>query len=426
MGTDSSQAGDAPPVVGPGGAFHRFWAGHTSANLGDGVLLTLFPLMAAALTSDPLAVSMLTAAAYTPWLLFGLHAGALIDRIDKRRAMVVGNVVRCVLLGVLAAFSWFGPVPVWGLCLFVFVLAVCEVFHDGSARALLPVLVARGLLVAANSRLQGTRVLASDFLGGPLAGLLFALSAGTALLFNAGVYLVGSLFLLAVPAALRSPGGEGQRKGAEGGRTPDTERPSLTREALEGLRFVRSDRVQRGFAAAAAVSGFATGGVSAILVLYITRTLGVPEALFGVYTMLSPVGALAASFLCAPLGRWCGHGPLLITAHLLGGGVLLTMGLLPGVVVGALALGVFGLAATTIAVSAGSILQAVTPEPILGRASMARMILAQSSVLMGVLTGGLLGGLGLPAPFVVGGVLLLAAPLLFGRVFREGAERARV
>ncbi|WDZ93531.1 MFS transporter [Nocardiopsis sp. HUAS JQ3] len=424
MGTDSSQAGDAPSVVGLGGAFHRFWAGHTSANLGDGVLLTLFPLMAAALTSDPLAVSMLTAAAYTPWLLFGLHAGALIDRIDKRRAMVVGNVVRCVLLGVLAVVSWFGPVPVWGLCLFVFALAVCEVFHDGSARALLPVLVARGLLVTANSRLQGTRVVASDFLGGPLAGLLFALSAGTALLFNAGVYLVGVLFLLAVPAAVRSPGGEGEREGD--GRAPDTERHSLTREALEGLRFVRDDRVQRGFAAAAAVSGFATGGASAILVLYITRTLGVPEALFGVYTMLSPVGALAASFLCAPLGRWCGHGPLLITAHLLGGGALLTMGLLPGVVVGALALGVFGLAATTIAVSAGSILQAVTPEPILGRASMARMILAQSSVLLGVLTGGLLGGLGLPAPFAVGGVLLLAAPLVFGRVFREGAERAGV
>ncbi|WP_047868578.1 MFS transporter [Nocardiopsis sp. RV163] len=423
MDTDSSQTRGDPSAVGLGGAFHRFWAGHTSANLGDGVLLTLFPLMAAALTSDPLAVSMLTAAAYTPWLLFGLHAGALIDRIDKRRAMVVGNIVRCVLLGVLALLSWFGPVPVWGLCLFVLALAVCEVFHDGSARALLPALVARGLLVTANSRLQGTRVVASDFLGGPLAGLLFSLSAGTALLFNSGVYLVGALFLLAVPGAVRSLGGRGED---EGGRAPVAERPSLTREALEGLRLVRDDRVQRGFAAAAAVCGFATGGVSAVLVLYITRTLGVPEALFGVYTMLSPVGALAASFLCAPLGRWRGHGPLLVAAHLLGGGALLTMGLFPGVVVGALALGVFGLAATTIAVSAGSILQAVTPEPILGRASMARMLLAQSSVLLGVLTGGLLGGLGLPAPFVVAGALLLAAPLVFGRVFREGAERAGV
>ncbi|MCY9783027.1 MFS transporter [Nocardiopsis sp. EMB25] len=423
MDIDSSQAKGDPSAVGLGGAFHRFWGGHTSANLGDGVLLTLFPLMAAALTSDPFAVSMLTVAAYTPWLLFGLHAGALIDRIDKRRAMIIGNILRCALLGVLAVVSWFGPVPVWGLCLFVFALAVCEVFHDGSARALLPALVARGLLITANSRLQGARVVASDFLGGPLAGLLFALSTGTALLFNAGAYLVGALFLLSVPAAARSFGGDG---GDEGERAPGTERSSLTREALDGLLFVRDDRVQRGFAVAAAVSGFATGGVSAILVLYVTRTLGVPEALFGVYTMLSAVGALAASFLCAPLGRWCGHGPLLIIAHVLGGGVLLTMGLFPNVVVGALALGVFGLAATTISVSAVSILQAVTPEPILGRASMARMLLAQASVLLGVFAGGLLGGLGLHTPFVVGGALLLTAPLVFGRVFREGAERAAV
>ncbi|WP_433700835.1 MFS transporter [Nocardiopsis sp. CA-288880] len=423
MDIDSSQTRGDPPAVGLGGAFHRFWAGHTSANLGDGVLLTLFPLMAAALTSDPLAVSMLTAAAYTPWLLFGLHAGALIDRIDKRRAMVVGNLLRCVLLGVLAVLSWFGPVPVWGLCLFVLALAVCEVFHDGSARALLPALVARNLLIRANSRLQGTRVVASDFLGGPIAGLLFALSTGTALLFNAGAYLVGALFLLSAAVAARSLGGEGKD---EDERAPDAPRASLTREALDGLRFVREDRVQRGFAVAAAFSGFATGGVSAILVLYVTRTLDVPEALFGVYTMLSAVGALAASFLCAPLGRWCGHGPLLIVAHVLGGGVLLTMGLFPHIVVGALALGVFGLAATTISVSAASILQAVTPMPILGRASMARMLLAQASVLLGVFTGGLLGGFGLHVPFVAGGALLLAAPLVFGRVFREGARRAAV
>ena len=287
------------------GAFHRFWAAHTSANLGDGILLTLLPLMASAITTDPFMVSLLTVAAYLPWVMFGLHAGALVDRVDKRRMMVIANSLRCVCLGLLMLLVWMDATPIWALCLFAFALAICEVLHDGSARALLPLLTPRSLLPGANSRLEGARVLASDFVGGPAASLLFVVAPVFAVALNAGTYLVGGLLLLAaLSTSTRPPPTEPSEMAGK----PRNGRGSLTQDAISGLWFVWRDRLQRGFTATAAMSAFATGLVSAILVLYVTRTLGVSEALFGVYTAVAAVGALAGAMVCGSLIGRLGAG----------------------------------------------------------------------------------------------------------------------
>ncbi|GHC91609.1 MFS transporter [Nocardiopsis terrae] len=419
-----------------GGAFQRFWAAHTSANLGDGILLTLLPLMAAAVTTDPLMVSLLTVSAYLPWVLFGLHAGAFVDRTDKRRVMVVANVLRCVFLGLLMVLVWAGATPIWTLCLFAFALALCEVLHDGSARALLPVLVPRPLLPSANSRLEGARILASDFVGGPVASLLFVAAPVFAVALNAGTYLVGGLLLLAALPVLTRPlpsepsdaDGEAQDGEARDGEAQEGEaregRGSLTQDAVSGLRFVWGDRIQRGFTVTAAMSAFATGLVSAILVLYVTRTLGVSEAMFGVYTAVAAVGAVISALVCGPLIGRLGAGWVLVGAYVLASVSLVALGVFPDVYVGAAALGLFGFSGTAISVSAVSTIQAVTPVHVLGRAGMTRALLTHAAVPVGALTGGVLGWTGLQVPFVVAGLLLLMVPALFWRVIHEASARA--
>ncbi|MEE2046207.1 MFS transporter, partial [Nocardiopsis tropica] len=133
-------------------AFHRFWAGSLSSNLADGIMLTALPMLAAALTNDPLAVAGLTAARYLPWLLFGLLAGALVDRVDRVRAMVAANLLRAAAITALAILTATGNATVTTLYIVMFAAMTCEIVYDTAGRAILPAL-ARTALDRANGRI---------------------------------------------------------------------------------------------------------------------------------------------------------------------------------------------------------------------------------------------------------------------------------
>jgi hypothetical protein len=79
-----------------GPAFWRLYAASAVSNLADGINLVALPLLAATLTRDPVLVAGLTSLAFLPWLLFALPAGAVVDRVDRTRAMAAANVVRAL------------------------------------------------------------------------------------------------------------------------------------------------------------------------------------------------------------------------------------------------------------------------------------------------------------------------------------------
>ena len=84
---------------GLGTAYRRLWAASAVSNLGDGMYLAALPLLAATLTGDPLAVSVVTFAGWLPWLRFALPAGALVDRLDRRRVMWTVDATRALVVG---------------------------------------------------------------------------------------------------------------------------------------------------------------------------------------------------------------------------------------------------------------------------------------------------------------------------------------
>jgi MFS family permease len=83
--------------------FAKLWLAQGVSNLGDGVYVTALPLLAATLTRDPLLVSAVMFAEWLPWLLFGLLAGALLDRWERRRVMWMVDAARLVVVGGFAA-----------------------------------------------------------------------------------------------------------------------------------------------------------------------------------------------------------------------------------------------------------------------------------------------------------------------------------
>jgi MFS family permease len=110
---------------------------------GDGALLAAAPLLAASLTRNPVAVSMVTAAFYLPWLLAGLPAGALVDRWARRPVMVVADIVRAVILTTLAALVFTGTANLPFLVATVLLVGVAQCFFDSAAQAMIPAIVGR-------------------------------------------------------------------------------------------------------------------------------------------------------------------------------------------------------------------------------------------------------------------------------------------
>ncbi len=116
-----------------GRGFHLLFAASAVSTLGDGFGLTALPLLAAQLSRDPLPVSLVSSAGHLPWLMFGLIAGAITDRHDRRRLMWGTDVFRAALVAGLAAAVLTGTVTIWALVMFAFLLGSAGTLFDSAA-----------------------------------------------------------------------------------------------------------------------------------------------------------------------------------------------------------------------------------------------------------------------------------------------------
>jgi MFS family permease len=110
---------------------------------GDGAFIAAAPLLAASLTRNPVAVSTVTAAFYLPWLLTGLLAGVLVDRWPRRPVLVAADLVRAVILTVLAVLVFVRAANMLFLVIVVLLVGVAQCFFDSAAQATIPAVVGR-------------------------------------------------------------------------------------------------------------------------------------------------------------------------------------------------------------------------------------------------------------------------------------------
>ncbi|MFI9387969.1 MFS transporter [Kutzneria sp. NPDC052558] len=205
--------------------YWRLWTSDGLSNLADGVLKVAVPLVAVGLTRDPAAIAGLGVAFTLPWLLCALPAGALVDRVDRRQAMLAANTARGVLVLVL-----FGVHELWALYAVALCVGVTETVYDTAAQSIVPQIVERGLLPRANGRLYAVELMANEFAGPPLAGLLVGM--GTAAAFGVPV----ALWAAAVAVLATLPGRfkvERLPPPAEG---PQPTQPELTTEPPQPAR----------------------------------------------------------------------------------------------------------------------------------------------------------------------------------------------
>jgi MFS family permease len=395
--------------------FRRLWAARTISLVGSQVSALALPLVAAVyLNASTLHVSLLAAAGFLPWLLFGLFAGVLVDRSPRRLIMIWTDVARAGLLLTIPIAAACGVLSVGQIAFVAFAVGALTVLSDTASTAFLPSLVGHKRLTEGNAKLSaGT---AATTIAGPSAAgaLLQAFSAPFAVAADALSFLVSAWLIRGVRC--EEPAGR-----AEPGR-------SIRADIQAGVRFLWRHPVLRPMAAEVATSNLGASMNGPIVVLFALRELRLSAVQIGISLSFVGIGGLVATALTKRAVEHLGVGRT-IAASCIGigvGGMLIPLshGSAASVVlILAAAYFVWGGSLTVYAVVAGSLRQTITPPGMLGRTVASANTVMSGINPLGAVLGGLLGTwLGLRPTLFLAGLLLLGSA---GWILRSPVYRLR-
>ncbi|MDP9396742.1 MAG: MFS transporter [Actinomycetota bacterium] len=358
---------------------------------GDIVNTVTLALLVYELTGSGLGVSAVVAAEILPVLLLAPLAGSLIDRLPRVQVMLAADVARAGLVGLLVA----GHDHLALVLSVAFGVSAGTVFFNPAAGSVLPAVVRKDELVAANSGIWTAAVLSQIALA-PLAGLLVATAGfGWGFAINAVSYLVSALLLrgLPVPAA-----------------PAPRERPRLLRDAAEGVGVLVRHRLLRALAVAQLLAALSAGATSALLVVYAREQLEVTGSGYGMLLAAIGAGAALGPLVLLRLVR-DPRRPLFVFGPLgLRGAVDLVLAATTRLPVAAAGLLTYGIGTSTGSVTFNSLLQAETEDRLRGRVFAAMDLLWQTGRLASLGIGGVLAeAVDVRAVYLLGGVLLLLA-----------------
>jgi MFS family permease len=372
-----------PARLGPG--FRWLLGSSWLTNLGDGVAAAAGPLLVASLTHDPLLVSAAALLRWAPPLVFGLWAGALSDRHDRRRIVLTANVARVVLLIALVALVATRTVTVYAALIALGLLATAEVFADNTSATLAPMLIGRDDLALANARLQTGFITLNQLAGPPIGAALFAI--GAAWPFAGETVLVAAAVLMLTRLRLPPSSFAGAGSG-------------ILRDIAFGFRWTVRHPAVRTLVLTILIFNVTFGAAWSVLVLYATQRLGLGAIGFGLLSTVSAVGGLAGTALYGWITRRVSLGNVmragLIIETLTHLGLALTRS---GWVASAIFF-VFGAHAFVWGTTSITVRQRAVPTELQGRVNSVNTIGVYGGLVLGSAVGGVLAThFGVVAPF---------------------------
>jgi DHA3 family tetracycline resistance protein-like MFS transporter len=269
--------------------FALFWGGTLVSLLGDGIYLVALPFAVLGLSDSAAALSLVGLAWSIGMVAFLLLGGLLADRHDKRRQLLVADVVRLVAVGTAGGLSLGGTLEVWHLVGLSFVFGAGEGLSGPAMGAIIPELVPPGALVQANALQQSLRPIALRLAGPAVGGLVVALvDTGGALLIDAGTFGVSIVCLLAMRATVPARGDEHE---------------PLRVQLREATAFVRGQTWLWATLIMAAIALlFFLGPTEVLVPLRISQDLDGSAGSFGLVLAAGGVGATLGTFAVGHLG----------------------------------------------------------------------------------------------------------------------------
>jgi MFS family permease len=395
------------------GDFLRFWSAQTVSQFGSQVSAIALPFVAIlVLKATAFEIAALSAIEFLPFVLFTLPAGVWVDRLRRRLLMIVADWGRALALGSIPVAYSLGWLTLAQLYVVGFLVGSLTVFFDVSYQSYLPSLVSREHLGEGNTKLEFSR--AGAQVSGPgLAGLLVsAVTAPYAIVADAVSFIGSALFATSIKKV------EPPQPVPEGGQ------PRMRIEILAGLRYVRRNPIMRPFLWQIGLQNFFINMVGALLVVYAVRSLHLTAATVGLVFSLGNVGLLVGAPIAVRVAQRFGIGPTLVWgAFVTGSSYLLVAVASRSSAIPLLALAQFLWSAGAILyfVNGISLIQAITPDRMLGRVNASRRFAVWGVIPIGNLLGGAIAAtLGLHTAIWIGatGGALSIIPLLLSPVRR--------
>lgn len=361
--------------------FLVLWSGRTLSEVGDAVSLLAVPLLAVTvLDASAVEVGVLTATRMLAYLLISLPAGVWVDRIRKRRVMVVCHLLRAALVATVAAGAWSGWVTMAHLWVVALLSGVCTVLYETAHHSFLPAVVGPDRLLDANGKLATTYSVSQIAGYGAGGALVSALGVARTVGVDAVAYLLNAASLLLVRHREEPPAQPARR--------------DFHAELTAGLSYVFRHPVLPRLVAASATLNFFSQMIFALAVLYLVRDLRLSEESVGVVLALTTLGGITGGLVSGRLARRVGTARIVWAAPLgLGWTVLLVPLARPGWGAAAYTAGMAGLSAFFAIYNAASISyrQRVCPPELLGRMTASVRWVVFGVMPVGALGGGLLG-----------------------------------
>ena len=401
-------------------AFAFFWTATTLRAFGSTIAGVAFQvLIVTVIEATPVQVGILNALSVVPYLFLGLVVGAWMDRWRRQRALVVTTIGRALVLAAVPVLVLAGVLDFWSLAAVTLALGVLTLFGDSAAQPLLPRLVPRASLPAANARLGQSQTVAQT--AGPAIGGALLAAVGVPILFVIDAVIAA---VAAVPQS-RIVVSEARAPVRTAGR-------HVGHEIAQGLRYTYRHPTLRPLAISIHVWFLGNSIVTTAFVVFVLRELALPAWAYGAALALGGLGGFAGAVIAPRLGARFGAGRAILLGRVLVVLPWAALALVPlsrgsgvGVILAVVAAAqfVYGLAMGIEDTNDISYRQAVAPDRIQGRMNSTIRTVNRSVFFVGALLAGvLMTSLGLPATLGIGAGLFVLAALVIALSPLRGAR----
>ena len=374
----------APTRLGAG--FRWLLASSWLSNFGDGIALSAGPLLVASQTHDPRLVSLAALLQWLPWLLFGLPAGALADRLNRRVLVASVDLARAGVLVLLSVSIATGVVSVPLVLGSLFVLGTAEVFADSASQTLLPMLVHRDDLPIANARLMAGFITVNQLAGAPIGAALFAVGAVWPFATQAVLVALGATLVLKVALPIHVRERDGTTR--------------MRKDIAEGFRWVMQHAAVRTLVLTIFVFNFTFGAAWSVLVLYAQQRLQLGAVGFGLITTCSAIGGLLGTLCYGWISRHVSLADLMRIGLVIETLTHLALALTRNAAVALAIFTVFGAHAFVWMTTSQSVRQRAVPTDLQGRVNGVNVLGVYSTLVIGSAIGGPIAHRwGITAPF---------------------------